>query len=381
MAKVLVVDDEPHIREVVRRFLTREGYDVIEAEDGAEALEKVGQEAPDIILLDVQMPQMDGFEVLKRLREDPATRAMPVILLTTITHRQGEIVRMRLGVNHYVTKPPDPDTLKLTIKVALREAETAREKRGDISRGGQGSTSHPSTDIAPEAHPPIKSGIEVLDTRLGGGISIGSLTLIEGASGAGKSVLSQQLAYGALEGGHGVAYFSSEETDQSFISRMSSIGLDVSDYIPRGQLHAVPLEEPSPDEASEHLLASLLQQIKGLSSQYDTIMVDSITDLSVYSQDRAVIGFFQSCKGICKSGRTIFLVAHSASLEEKMLVRLRSLLDTHIRLSPKKMGRKQVKILEVFKINNTDVNTDNSIAFDVRQGMGLLPIPISQFTI
>ena len=126
MAKVLVVDDEPHIREVVRRFLTREGYDVIEAEDGAEALEKVGQEAPDIILLDVQMPQMDGFEVLKRLREDPATRAMPVILLTTITHRQGEIVRMRLGVNHYVVKPCDPDIMRATIKVALREAETVR---------------------------------------------------------------------------------------------------------------------------------------------------------------------------------------------------------------------------------------------------------------
>ena len=70
MPKILVVDDEPYIREVVRRILTQEEYDVIEAKDGGAALEKAFQELPDIILMDVMMPGMDGFEAL-RLREIP----------------------------------------------------------------------------------------------------------------------------------------------------------------------------------------------------------------------------------------------------------------------------------------------------------------------
>lgn len=131
MTRVLVVDDERNIREVLIRTISRWGYEVIEAERGAEALEKVRHEAPDIILLDVSMPQMDGFEVLKRLREDPATRAMPVVLLTTFSHRQGEIVGMRLGVNHYIVKPCEPDVLRSTIEVALREAETVKVEGGD----------------------------------------------------------------------------------------------------------------------------------------------------------------------------------------------------------------------------------------------------------
>ena len=161
MPKILVVDDEPHIREVVRRFLTPEGYDVIEAGDGGAALEKACQELPDIVLLDLTMPVMDGFEVLRGLRETPSTQDIPVILLTAVDAAEGERTGMELGVEHYITKPLEPEIVKATVKVVLRGSKVANT--------------------------PIKVGNLRLDESLGGGIPHGSLTLIEGSSSGSSS--------------------------------------------------------------------------------------------------------------------------------------------------------------------------------------------------
>ena len=87
MVKVLVVDDDRRIRNLLVANLSDDGYDVTEAKDGKAALELALHERPDILLLDVMMPEMDGFEVLKRLRETPTTQAIPVILLTALSAR------------------------------------------------------------------------------------------------------------------------------------------------------------------------------------------------------------------------------------------------------------------------------------------------------
>ena len=123
MAKVLVVDDHRNIRNSLRYSLSDAGYTVMEAQNGLLALEKVCQDRLDIILLDMDMPGMNGFQFLQRLRENPATDALPVVMLTGSLPEMGEHTAMKLGATHYVTKPWDPHLLELTIRVALREAD------------------------------------------------------------------------------------------------------------------------------------------------------------------------------------------------------------------------------------------------------------------
>ena len=126
--KILIADDEPNIREIIKRVLAEDGREIIEADNGASAYEAVCSRKPDLTLLDVWMPGMDGFEVLRRLRENPATKTAPVILMTSLAAVQGEAAGRRLGVNHYIMKPLDLDSVALAVRVALRESRHLRPK-------------------------------------------------------------------------------------------------------------------------------------------------------------------------------------------------------------------------------------------------------------
>ena len=114
-AKILVVDDEPSIVDVLTRFLSREGYSVVTAVNGREALEQVRQEPPDLILLDVTMPEMDGFKVCQQLKEDQSTALIPITMLTGLDLR-ALIAAMDRFVQTGGAAPPglnytDPTTL------------------------------------------------------------------------------------------------------------------------------------------------------------------------------------------------------------------------------------------------------------------------------
>ena len=100
------------------------GYDVMEAEDGGEAFELARYERPDLVLLDIMMPVMDGFEVVRRLKENPDTEGIPVVMLSAMSPEEGERAAMSLGVPHYISKPWEPGAVEIAIKVALREAGT-----------------------------------------------------------------------------------------------------------------------------------------------------------------------------------------------------------------------------------------------------------------
>ena len=127
MALVLVVEDEKDLRDLVVDILMDAGYDVTEAEHGGVALEKAENEQPDIILLDVRMPVMDGFEVLTHLRQRPATQATPVIMLTAFPPAKGELRAWKLGARHYIRKPFDPEQVEVSVRVALREVEDSTD--------------------------------------------------------------------------------------------------------------------------------------------------------------------------------------------------------------------------------------------------------------
>ena len=118
--RILVVDDEDRIREIIRGYLESDGFDVAEARDGADALRTAKRWQPDLIVLDVMMPELDGIEVLRQLR---TTSNIPVILLTARAEEVDTLVGLSVGADDYVTKPFSPRELVARIKTVLRRAD------------------------------------------------------------------------------------------------------------------------------------------------------------------------------------------------------------------------------------------------------------------
>jgi chemosensory pili system protein ChpA (sensor histidine kinase/response regulator) len=113
---VMVVDDSLTVRKITTRMLTRAGYEVITAKDGVDALEQLNEVMPELMLLDVEMPRMDGFELTKRLRQDSKTKQLPIIMITSRTADKHREHAMQLGVNAYLGKPYQEDDLVERIK-------------------------------------------------------------------------------------------------------------------------------------------------------------------------------------------------------------------------------------------------------------------------
>jgi DNA-binding response OmpR family regulator len=138
-ARILVVDDEPHIVELVRYNLVREGFDVVTAADGGEALARARDARPDLIILDIMLPSVDGLEVCRRIRRESA---VPIIMLTA---RDGEVERvggLESGADDYVTKPFSPRELVARVRAILRRT---------------------AAPAAPAAPGPLRAGALVLD--------------------------------------------------------------------------------------------------------------------------------------------------------------------------------------------------------------------------
>jgi len=114
--KILAVDDEKSIIRLIEVNLVHEGYNVVTASDGKEALEKVAREQPDLVVLDVMMPFLDGFEVLHELKKDPDTRDIPVIMLTAKAQDADVFNGYRSGADCYLTKPFNPKELNAFVK-------------------------------------------------------------------------------------------------------------------------------------------------------------------------------------------------------------------------------------------------------------------------
>ncbi len=118
--RILVVDDEDRIREIVRGYLRSDGFEVAEARDGEQALRTARDWSPDLVVLDVMMPGIDGIEVLRRLR---TTSNIPVILLTARAEEVDKLVGLSVGADDYLTKPFSPRELVARIKTVLRRAD------------------------------------------------------------------------------------------------------------------------------------------------------------------------------------------------------------------------------------------------------------------
>jgi flagellar protein FlaH len=238
-------------------------------------------------------------------------------------------------------------------------------------------TVRPKT-IYPETWTALTTGADEIDKKLGGGIPLASLTLIEGQSDAGKSVLCQHLAHGSLETGLRVVYYTTENTVRSLLKQMASLGMDVTDFflMDRLRIHALSVASDETDAAA--VAQAILQHMARLPKEFDVVIVDSITSLVTHTDQTKVIDLFAASKGLADQGKTIVLVAHTHAFDEGLLIRLRSLCDAHLRLRLETVGERLVKVLEVAKVRNAERNTGNIVNFDVEPGLGMHIIPISK---
>ena len=135
MSKVLIVEDEANIRQLVKYNLEKESYQVIEAEDGLLGLRLAKAEKPDLVLLDLMLPQMDGLEVCRSLKGNQATTALPIIMLTAKSEEIDKVIGLELGADDYMTKPFSPRELVARVKAVLRRSQKETSLPGELAVG------------------------------------------------------------------------------------------------------------------------------------------------------------------------------------------------------------------------------------------------------
>ncbi|PKK39196.1 Phosphate regulon transcriptional regulatory protein PhoB (SphR) [Clostridiaceae bacterium JG1575] len=131
--KVLIIDDEEHIVELIRYNLESAGYETVSAANGAQGLERARSEAPDLVLLDLMLPLVDGLEVCKRMRSEDKLKNIPIIMLTAKSEEIDKILGLELGADDYMTKPFSVRELTARVKAVLRRA-TPAEEEGEVYR-------------------------------------------------------------------------------------------------------------------------------------------------------------------------------------------------------------------------------------------------------
>src|SRR5512143_1003931 len=134
--KILIVEDEKDIRDLLEHYLKKEGYEVQTSKDGQTGLEKASKEKPDLVILDLMLPRMDGLEICRRLRSQPATADLPIIMLTAKTEETDRIVGLEMGADDYVTKPFSPREVLARIKALHRRLEKPKSKENKFEYEG-----------------------------------------------------------------------------------------------------------------------------------------------------------------------------------------------------------------------------------------------------
>lgn len=222
----------------------------------------------------------------------------------------------------------------------------------------------------------ISTGNDELDKKMGGGIPLRTLTLVEGQPDSGKSVLTQQMLWGSLKKGCSAVVFTTENSVKSLVSQMQSLNLDIMDYFLLSRLWIYPIDIKKTRQSLDAGLLPLLTSCanKGI----DLAVIDSLTYYLTHATIEEVLSFFEDCKRISGGGMGVVCVAHSYAFDEKVMVRLGSMCDAHLRLRIETMGSKMIKILEVAKVRGAEMNTGNIISFDVEPNWGIRVIPYSK---
>lgn len=220
-------------------------------------------------------------------------------------------------------------------------------------------------------------GVMDIDKRLGGGLPADSLTLVDGDPDAGKSIIVQQLTFGALKEGFKTSLFLSESSSRGFLDQMDSLGMSSTDYYLIGRLSVYQKNLRVEREKADRILQKLLRHIED-SDKRDLFIMDSITPLLFQFDERYVLSFLANCKDLTELGRTIIVTLHSYAISETLRFRAGSIVDAHLRLRIEDLGQRLVRTLEVTKVRGAAKTADNAVSFTVQPGMGLKSVPISK---
>ncbi len=229
---ILVVDDSDEVRLLASRILEREGYQVTAADSGVSALEILQTFVPDLVVSDIMMPEVDGYRLLERLRDDPRVLAVPVIFLSALGDATSLERGNRLGVEHYLVKPFTAKQLLAVVSGTLRRY--AELRRVQVIK----------QQASPEGPRPLDfepTGIAPLDDQVGG-LCRGRVYLGQGAGGGAKGVFAVQFLHRCLERGEGAVLVTTDRVD-TVLYVGSSVGLDLRPHVRSGKLVVVGLAE------------------------------------------------------------------------------------------------------------------------------------------
>ena len=378
MPKLLVVDRDRTHRKSLKEFLVENGYEAEESSDGQAALEMAAGGGVDGILLDVAIPPTDGWQILAKLKGNPKTRVIPVIMMTPFLSNEVEATGIRLGAAHVVPKPLRPESLKLTVRVALREAQRSGDSGRPASQGEPDTPAAPAETVESKNYAGTGGKVPQLEQMMAGGIPLDSLTLIEGTSSTGKSILCRYFLYGAMQERRITGYFTAGQTIDGLADQMGSVGLDVSRLISDNTVRLYELKKPSGDEEPDAQLTALVSEIDQVPAECNFIIVDDVSNLAQICDDRAVLGFFASCQRVASAGRTIVVVARSSAFDQRLLVRLSGICNTHIHTGAENVRGQQVCALEVRKVGNRELSSGNELRFQVEPGLGIKILPMAR---
>ncbi|NLY74354.1 MAG: response regulator transcription factor [Firmicutes bacterium] len=133
---IAIVEDEANIVELIKYNLDREGYRTISASNGRKGLELVRKELPDLVILDLMLPELDGLSVCKQLRSEPQTKSIPIIILTAKSEEADRVLGLEMGADDYVTKPFSPRELVARVRAVLRRSGSMEEEEQEIIENG-----------------------------------------------------------------------------------------------------------------------------------------------------------------------------------------------------------------------------------------------------
>ena len=362
MAKILVAERAPNVRRFIAAVLGEDGHTMIEATNGKRALQKAGQESPELIIVDYDLPTTTGLDVLGKLKENPETQPIPVIMMSESS--RGESSSLSYGAVNYLIKPLQPASFKSTIRFALRDAEAAPASAEGPGDGGGRRLSRV-----------IPTGFMQLDKMLRGGVPVGTLTLIDGDPSTGKSVLCQQLTRQALRLGQGVAYLTSDKSSEELVSQMASLDMDPSRYLGNNRFRIARLAAPVEGTDSAAVAKGLVDRVSGVPPENPVIIIDALTDIGRHMNANQIVGAFSAFDGLAKDGRTVLVVARSYIFDKNVLARLHALCHTHMTFTEESLGARTVKSVEVTKTRNVNARANNVLNFEVLQGVGIQHIP------
>lgn len=349
--KILVIEGDPEYQELLR-FILDEDYDLIIAKDDVDGLKLASEAEPHLVILDSQIGGMGAEQVGYYLRADPLTAEVGILMLVTEEELEHIDIGADTSADDFLIKPFTAAELMSKVLPIIGD-EVEEEKRT------------------------ISSGNGELDNKMGGGVPIGSLTLIEGSSGAGKSVLTQQMIWGSLYDGFTLSIFTSENTVKSLVKQMRSLSLDILDFLLLGKFRIFPMEVARLGKDALPLIAQALRN-EVWKRDRDMVFVDSLTSAISNATVEEILGFFEQIKRLCVDRKTLLVVLHSHALTQELIVRIRSLCDAHLQLRTEEAGNRLVKTLEVTKIRGADKKTGNIVSFEVEPGWGMRIIPISK---